>query len=186
MTLFIKKIKGIVFAFGISSIVSAIAAPVDYSEFSAKKLRTSETIEFDNAFSGKVLLVVNTASQCGFTPQFKGLEALYQKYKGQGLEVVGFPSADFNQEFNDSEKTASICYENYGVTFTMMEESSIRGDSANGFYAWLIAQDGKSPTWNFNKYLLDSEGNYIEYFDSASEPLGGDLEKQIQNLLIKS
>jgi len=186
MSLFAKKIKGIIFALGIVSTSSVIAEAVDYSLFSATKLRTSDVINFDDAFSGKVLLVVNTASQCGFTPQFKGLEALYQKYKDQGLEIVGFPSADFNQEFKDSEKTASICYENYGVTFTMMEESSIRGDSANDFYTWLIAQDGKAPTWNFNKYLLDSRGNYVEYFGSASEPLGGDLEKHIQKLLVKS
>ena len=186
MSLFSKKIKGIIFALGIVSGSSVIAAPVDYSEFSATKLRSSDVVKFDDAFSGKVLLVVNTASQCGFTPQFKGLEALYQKYKDQGLEIVGFPSADFNQEFKDSEKTASICYENYGVTFTMMEESSIRGDSANDFYAWLIAQDGKSPKWNFNKYLLDSDGNYVEYFGSTSEPLGGNLEKRIQKLLVKS
>lgn len=186
MRLLTKKFKDVFFALGMISAVSVIAAPIDYSGFSATKLRTNEVIEFDNAFSGKVLLVVNTASQCGFTPQFKGLEALYQKYKNQGLEIVGFPSADFNQEFKDSEKTASICYENYGVTFTMMEESSIKGDSANDFYAWLIAQDGKSPKWNFNKYLLDSRGNYIAYFGSNSEPLGGDLEKQIQKLLTKS
>lgn len=186
MSLFIKKIKGVIYALGIVSAISVTAAPIDYSAFSATKLRASEIVEFDNAFSGKVLLVVNTASQCGFTPQFKGLEALYQKYKDQGLEIVGFPSDDFNQEFKDSEKTASICYENYGVTFTMVEESSIRGDSANDFYAWLIAQDGKAPKWNFNKYLLDSDGNYVGYFGSTSEPLGGDLEKQIQKLLSKS
>lgn len=185
MSFFTKKIKGVILALNVVVATSVIAAPVDYSAFSATKLRTNQIVEFENTFSGKVLLVVNTASQCGFTPQFKGLEALYQKYKAQGLEIVGFPSADFNQEFKDSEKTASICYENYGVTFTMMEESSIRGDSANDFYAWLIAQDGKSPQWNFNKYLLDSDGNYIAYFGSRSEPLGGDLEKEIQKLLVK-
>ena len=186
MSFFTTKIKSMILALGVFSGPSVIAGPIDYSVFSATKLRTSEVVEFDDAFSGKVLLVVNTASQCGFTPQFKGLEALYQKYKDQGLEIVGFPSADFNQEFKDSEKTASICYENYGVTFTMMEESSVRGDSANDFYAWLIAQDGKSPKWNFNKYLLNSDGNYVAYFGSTSEPLGGDLEKQIQKLLVEN
>ena len=171
---------------GIISAVSVNAEPIDYSTFSANKLRTSDVIKFDEVFAGKVLLVVNTASQCGFTPQFKGLEALYQKYKAQGLEIVGFPSADFNQEFKDAEKTASICYENYGVTFTMMEESSVRGDSANAFYQWLIAASGKSPKWNFNKYLLDSKGNYVDHFGSMSKPLDGDLEKAIQKLLPKS
>lgn len=162
---------------------TVMAEPLDYKKYSALKLRSAELIKFQDKYPGKVLLIVNTASQCGFTPQFKGLEALYKKYKEQGLEILGFPSDDFNQEYKDAQKTASICYENYGVTFTMFETSSVRGDDAIALYKWLDTQSGKSPTWNFNKFLLDKNGNFVEYFGSMSKPLGGKIEAEIQKLL---
>ena len=106
----------------------------DLLNFTAQKLRASETVDFCQAYQGKVILAVNTASQCGFTPQFKGLEALYQKYKDRNFVILGFPSADFHQEFSDEEKTSQVCYQNYGVTFPMFKASAVRGDDANAFF----------------------------------------------------
>lgn len=145
------------------------------------KLRSSEQIDFCQAFQGKVLLVVNTASNCGYTPQFKGLEALYQKYKDKGLLVVGFPSNDFNQEFAEAEKTANVCYINYGVTFPMLEKSQVTGAAANGFFQKLIEATGEAPAWNFHKYLIDRTGTSVAAFPSNVTP--EQLDSKISALL---
>ena len=129
----------------------------------------------------KVILAVNTASNCGYTPQFKGLEALYQKYKDKGLVVVGFPSNDFNQEFAEAEKTANVCYINYGVTFPMMEKSVVKGLAANAFFQKLIKTTGHAPEWNFNKYLIGRDGASVEAFASNVTP--EQLDSKISSLL---
>ncbi|KMT65964.1 glutathione peroxidase [Catenovulum maritimum] len=151
--------------------------------FSAKKLHSKKVIDFCSQFNNKVLLVVNTASQCGFTPQFKQLEALYKKYKTQGLEIVGFPSDDFFQEHDSESETAEVCYVNYGVSFAMLSSSAVRGSDVNPFYKQLIEQSDTSPKWNFYKYLVDPQGKVTNVYSSREEPLGGELEKQIQQLL---
>lgn len=151
--------------------------------FSAKKLHSNKVIDFCSQFNNKVLLVVNTASQCGFTPQFKQLETLYKKYKAQGLEIVGFPSDDFFQEHDSESETAEVCYINYGVSFTMLSSSAVRGSDVNPFYKNLIAQSDTSPKWNFYKYLIDPQGKVANVYSSREEPIGGELEKQIQQLL---
>ncbi len=144
-------------------------------------LRSSDKIDFCKSFQGKVVLAVNTASNCGFTPQFKGLEALYKKYKDQGLVVVGFPSNDFNQEFDDEAKTAEVCFINYGVTFPMMTKSAVSGEQANPFFAQLTNKTKTAPQWNFYKYLISRDGNTVTAHSNHVKP--ADLEESIQSLL---
>ncbi len=155
-------------------------------DFTAKKLRSTQEINFCEAFAGKVLLVVNTASRCGFTPQFRDLEKVYQQYREQGLEVVGFPSNDFNQEHGEEEQIAEVCYVNYGVTFPMVSESHVRGPDANSFYAWLTKESGHEPQWNFNKYLVDANGKVVGAYPSHVTPMNDDFQKTLQDSLAKA
>lgn len=153
----------------------------DLLNYKMNKLRSSQSIDFCEAFQGKVILAVNTASNCGYTPQFKGQEALYQKYKDKGLVIIGFPSNDFNQEFDAPEKTANVCYINYGVTFPMLEKSIVTGASANKFFQKLIKSSGQEPQWNFYKYLIGTDGLFIEAFASNVTP--EQLDSKISGLL---
>ncbi len=105
-----------------------------------RKLHSSQSVNLCQAFAGKPLLIVNTASHCGFTPQFKGLEAAYEKYKDRGLVVVGFSSDDFNQEAKDEAEAADTCYINYGVTFTMLAPQHVKGSEANAVFKELARQ----------------------------------------------
>ena len=135
-------------------------------------------------YAGKVVLVVNTASYCGFTNQYEGLEALYAKYGSKGLVVLGFPSNDFgNQEPGNSKDIADLCYNTYGVKFPMFAKSVVSGSTPNPFYADLIRQTGKTPAWNFHKYLIDRNGKVVESFPSKVTPedkkLVGAVEKAL-------
>jgi len=122
-------------------------------------------------YAGKVILVVNTASYCGYTPQYKGLEEMYAKYAPKGLVVLGFPSNDFGkQEPGNSKEIADFCYNTYGVKFPMFAKSVVSGSAPNPFYTRLIQATGKTPAWNFHKYLIDRKGNVIESFPSKVTP----------------
>jgi glutathione peroxidase len=147
------------------------------------QLRSKNTIDLCQRFAGKPLVVVNTASHCGFTPQFKGLEALYKRYKDQGLEVLGVPSDDFKQEAASTEETAKVCYVNYGVTFAMTQPQHVTGDEAIPLYKELIAQSGQTPRWNFYKYVVDRQGKVIAHFSSLTKPDDPDLLKAVEQAL---
>jgi len=164
-----------------SATVASAECPA-YLNQNFKKLRSSEQINICEAFAGKPLLIVNTASHCGFTPQFKGLEALHEKYKDRGLVVIGFPSDDFHQESKDDAETADVCYINYGVKFTMLQASSVKGDGANPVFKELAKQT-KAPSWNFNKYLVKPDGTVVEHFGSMTSPSSSSLEKAIEGVL---
>ncbi len=135
-------------------------------------------------YSGKVLLVVNTASYCGFSDQFKGLEALHAKYKDRGLVVLGFPSNDFgNQEPGDSKQIADFCSNTYGVKFPMFAKTSVRGDNANPLFAELSKASGTRPKWNFYKYLVGRNGQVIDSYSSMTSPDDRDLVRDIEKAL---
>ena len=134
-------------------------------------------------YSGKVLLVVNTASYCGFTGQYEGLEQLHARYRDQGLVVLGFPSNDFAQESGNNQQIAEFCSNTYGVKFPMFAKSSVKGSAANPLYVQLIQATGKTPGWNFHKYLVDREGKVVASFGSRTTPddpkLVAEIEKQL-------
>jgi glutathione peroxidase len=165
---------------GLSS--AAHAACPDYLDQEFRKLHSQESVNLCAVSNGKPLLVINTASHCGYTKQFKGLEALYQQYREQGLAVVGFASNDFRQEAKSEEKAAEVCYVNYGVTFTMLAPTHVRGDNANPVFAELARQAG-APNWNFNKYLVSADGTVVEHFGSGIEPQSAELRNAIERQL---
>jgi glutathione peroxidase len=136
-------------------------------------------------FSGKVLLVVNTASECGYTPQYQGLEKLYRRYRDRGFAVLGFPANDFGgQEPGSNKQIAQFCQLNYGVTFPMFAKTSVIGANANRLFHELAVRTGKPPRWNFHKYLLDKAGQPVGVFESAVEPEDQRITAQIEKLLI--
>ncbi len=161
---------------------TATAACPDYLNNEMRKLASKETINFCEAYAGKPMLIVNTASNCGYTPQFEGLEALHKEYAEKGLVVVGFSSDDFFQEENDEGDVAEVCYEKYDVSFPMMATSAVRGSDVNPVFKGLGEAKGY-PSWNFNKYVVDAEGNVIEHFSSNVGPDSSKLRRVIDSVL---
>jgi glutathione peroxidase len=132
-------------------------------------------------YAGKVLLVVNTASQCGYTPQYDGLEALYRKYRVRGLVVLGFPMNDFGgQEPGSNKAISTFCVNEYAIDFPMFAKSSL---AANPFYAGLVKAAGAAPAWNFHKYLVDRAGRSVQSFPSRVEPDDPKLVATLERLL---
>lgn len=147
-----------------------------------------ETLTEDAAslcrYEGKVLLVVNTASECGYTPQYEGLEKLYRRYKDKGLVVLGFPSNDFGgQEPGSNKEIAKFCEVNYGVSFPMFAKTSVARGSVNPLYQRLTAASNSPPRWNFHKYLIDRTGQRVVAYPSVVEPDDARLVKEIERLL---
>jgi glutathione peroxidase len=135
-------------------------------------------------YQGKVILVVNTASFCGFTAQYEGLEKLYAQLKDRGLVVVGFPSNDFGeQEPGSDQQIADFCRLTYGVDFPMMGKTVVKGAEANAFYQQLARITGSQPRWNFHKYLINRDATQVVAYSSATKPEDVDLQKKIEDFL---
>lgn len=145
------------------------------------RLKTLEGSELNFAqFKGKKLLIVNVASECGYTPQYKNLQALHEQY-GKKIVVIGFPANNFGgQEPGSSSEIKTFCTKNYGVTFQMMEKISVKGDDTNPLYIWLSSPElnggcADKPKWNFCKYLIDENGKVVKYFGSKVDPLSPEI-----------
>ena len=134
-------------------------------------------------YAGTGLLIVNTASYCGFTSQFEGLEALNAAYAARGLVVMGFPSNDFRQEDADARKTADVCFNTYGVKFPMFTSIPVRGPQAHPLFAALARSTGQTPSWNFNKYLVGRDGTPIAHFGSTTGPTSAVLKAAVEKAL---
>ena len=186
----IKKLKKYPSVFIITLLLSCMNSYnyEDNLSFYDIKLKTIDGEDFDlSTLKGKKLLVVNVASKCGLTPQYKQLEELYKEYKNQNFEVLAFPSSDFaNQEYSDSQKILSFCQKNYGVTFPIFEKVSVKGKSKHSIYKWLTEKNknGKknvSVLWNFQKFIIDENGQWVDYFLPTTSPKSKKIVKWINS-----
>lgn len=155
--------------------------------FHSFKTKTIDGKEFDLAsLKGKKVLVVNTASKCGLTPQYKDLEALYQKYKDDNFVIIGFPANNFmGQEPGTNEEIAEFCELNYAVTFPMMEKLSVKGKDQDPIYKWLTnkSENGKvdaEVSWNFQKFMIDENGNMVDFANPKEKPLSDKIVQWIE------
>lgn len=165
-----------------------LAAPVTagscpaFLDHELRRLHSSDTVNLCELSADKPMLVVNTASRCGYTGQFEGLEALHQRYQKQGLVVVGFASNDFRQEAGSEEEVANVCFKNFGVTFTMIAPSAVTGAEANPVFRNINTQS-QPPRWNFTKYLIDREGQVVKVFPSRVQPNDRQLVEAVESVL---
>jgi glutathione peroxidase len=172
--------------FFISSLLTPIASAAcpESLDHYKRPLTGQAPVHLCEVMQGKVILVVNTASRCAYTPQYDGLEKLYKRYKERGLVVAGFPSNDFaGQEPGTEQQIAKFCRLTYGVEFPMFEKVHVKGDSADPFYQYLARETGEPPRWNFHKYLLDRDGRVIASFPSQVKPDDPRLISRIEELL---
>lgn len=140
-----------------------------------------------NDYAGKVVMIVNTASFCGFTNQFKDLQALYSKYQSRGFVIIGVPSNDFNQEPGSGEEIAQFCSSEYGVTFPMTAKLPVKGENAHPFYKWAAKQrPSEGPRWNFFKYLVGKDGALIASFGTTTGPMDRSVIAAIEQALAES
>jgi glutathione peroxidase len=157
------------------------AALLDHSY---RPLAGKQPVHLCKAYAGKVLLVVNTASKCGFTPQYEGLEALHRDLSARGFAVLGFPSNDFmGQEPGSEEQIRDFCTNTYGVQFPMFEKVAVTGEAATPLYRALSDAAGQAPQWNFHKYLVDRQGRLVASFGSRTRPEDPALRERIEALL---
>ena len=158
-----------------------------FYELSATSMQGKEVLMKE--YEGKVVLIINTASKCGFTPQYAGLEELYKKYKDKGLVILGFPCNQFgHQEPGDEKEIKQGCLINYGVTFQMFSKIDVNGENEHPLYTFLKSKKGglfgSKIKWNFTKFLLDTQGNVVDRFGSVKTP--NSIEKYIEKLLLKN
>jgi glutathione peroxidase len=176
--------------------VGALMLPLIGNDATAATPHTAYDFEFISiegqpmplkTYQGKALLVVNTASFCGYTPQYKGLEALWNAYKDKGLVLVGVPSDSFAQEYKDNGKIKKFCDANYSITFPLTESNPVTGKEAHPFYKWVREAGGRMavPSWNFNKVLIDSEGKFVQTFKSDVTPDSPELKAALDKALPK-
>jgi glutathione peroxidase len=151
----------------------------------AHKIKLLDGSDFDMAsLRGKPTLIVNTASKCGFTPQYAGLQALYDRFHEQGLEVLGFPSADFaDQEFDDASEIGAFCQKNYGVTFPLAERTSVRAEPSPLWDELARQPDSTAPSWNFTKYLVGPDGHLVRHWSTRTTPEDPELVGAIESAL---
>jgi glutathione peroxidase len=182
-------------ALGVVSMVTGLGAgqsvPAASDAAKDKTLFTFKTTALDGAavdlqtFKGKVVLVVNVASKCGYTPQYSELEKVWKEFKDRGLVVIGFPCNDFGgQEPGSSSEIREFCTKNYGVTFPLMTKVQTKaGAGQSEIYAFLSAATGKLPSWNFGKYLVGRDGKPVAFYGSGVNPTGDELRKAIEQAL---
>lgn len=165
---------------------TAMASDTALLDQDFRRLASDEVVNLAEEYSGKVLLIVNTASKCGNTPQYDGLEKLYQEYGDQGLVVLGFPSNDFfGQEPGTEEEIQDFCRLTYKVRFPMFEKVTVKEGKAHPFYDRLAAAAGTYPTWNFHKYLIGRDGAVIREFSPGTQPYDGELVAEIEAALAR-
>ena len=172
------KLLSLVLVVGLVAEDVAAAVCDNLLDFSYRRLASSQEQNLCESYAGNVILVVNTASRCGFTGQFSDLEALYQQHREDGLVILGFPSNDFNQELPDEEGTADVCFLNYGVTFPMFATTTVTGDEANALFR-ALADAQAAPRWNFTKYLIGRDGTVLNSFGPRVRPLDSELEAAV-------
>lgn len=184
--MFIKFMGGLVMAgallAGQAGAETAPCAPA--LDFTHNRLAGGTAEHLCERYAGQVILVVNTASKCGFTPQYEGLQKIYTEYRGRGFVILGFPSNDFGkQEPGAEEEIEGFCKVNYGVEFPMFAKVVVKGGSATPLYRRLAADAGREPAWNFHKYLIDRTGRVVADFPSKVEPESPELRGAIEKLL---
>jgi len=181
-----RPLKGFIFVFFMFLGIQKGNAAMSFYDLTANNIDGKATQL--SQFKGKVSIVVNTASQCGYTPQYKDLEALYQKYKEKGLIVLGFPSNDFGgQEWGSNEEVKKFCTLKFKTSFPLFSKNSVKGAEKQEIYKFLTEKTDKviqgEVGWNFEKFLVNKDGKVVARFKSAVTPLNSELESKVQELL---
>ncbi len=170
----------------LAGLLGAPAALADscpaFLDHEQRKLHSTDTVNLCDLAAGKPMLVVNTASRCGYTGQFEGLEALHKQYSEEGLVVVGFASDDFRQEADSEAEAATVCFKNFGVTFTMIAPGAVTGADANPVFR-AINEQSQPPRWNFTKYVIDRSGKVVHAFPSRVRPEDPELIEAVESVL---
>lgn len=165
-------------------ISTSIASNNSILDQSFQRLASDDVVNLSDAYAGKVVLVVNTASKCGNTPQYEGLEKLYQEFGDDGLVVLGFPSNDFmGQEPGTEEQIQEFCRLTYSIKFPMFEKVTVKEGAAHPFFDALANASGTYPTWNFHKFLIGRDGNLVSEFSPRTQPYADDLLAAIKSEL---